>query len=240
MSHHATPPQPGDPAYADLIRRDFDQLATFTTAGWDHNNHYHDFLLKQLPPHITNALDVGCGTGSFARRLAARADHVQGIDLSPVMIDLARQQAQQFPNITYQAADIMAANLQPTSFDCIASIATLHHLPLADALRCLRDLLRPGGTLLILDLYESATLADRLTEVAAVPVHWLLNRAKNTGQPAPPAVDSAAAAWDAHGDHDVYPTLAAVRQTCAAILPGACVRRHLLWRYSLVWTKIER
>jgi len=45
------------------------------------------------------------------------------------------------------------------------------------------------------------------------------------------------AAWDAHGRHDTYLTLAEVRRLCAAELPGAIIRRHFFWRYSLVWRK---
>ena len=45
------------------------------------------------------------------------------------------------------------------------------------------------------------------------------------------------AAWDEHGRHDSYLTLSEIRKTCADILPGASVTRHLLWRYSLVWKK---
>lgn len=236
MSDQMTP-QPGDPAYADLVRQDFDRLATFATDTWNHNSHYHDFLLGQLPPRITSALDVGCGTGSFARRLASRADHVLGLDLSPVMVERAGQQSGDCPNITYQVADIMAADLPLAGYDCIASIATLHHLPLRDVLLRLPDLLRPGGTLLVLDLFQSVTLVDYLTAAAAVPINWWLERHYNADQPTTDAAHHAA--WDAHGSHDVYPTLAEVRRACADVLPGASVKRHLLWRYSLVWTKIE-
>jgi len=44
-------------------------------------------------------------------------------------------------------------------------------------------------------------------------------------------------AWRQHGEHDRYLTLAQVRQVCARVLPGTHVRRHLLWRYSIVWRK---
>jgi SAM-dependent methyltransferase len=57
--------------------------------GWDHNAHYHAFLLGQLPTRCGQALDVGCGTGSFARLLAGRCDQVLGIDLSPRMVAVA-------------------------------------------------------------------------------------------------------------------------------------------------------
>ena len=57
---------------------------------WSHNEHYHGVLLEQIPPGATRALDVGCGTGAFARELAARVEHVDGIDRSA---DVARARA---------------------------------------------------------------------------------------------------------------------------------------------------
>jgi hypothetical protein len=37
--------------------------------GWNHNSHYHDLLLAAVPPGCRRALDVGCGLGTFARKL---------------------------------------------------------------------------------------------------------------------------------------------------------------------------
>ena len=45
------------------VRADFDRLAAFDEAGWSHNNHYHGYLLHQLPAYVDRGLDVGCGTG---------------------------------------------------------------------------------------------------------------------------------------------------------------------------------
>jgi hypothetical protein len=44
-------------------------------------------------------------------------------------------------------------------------------------------------------------------------------------------------AWAEHGRHDTYPTLDEMRRICDGVLPGALIRGHLLWRYSLVWRK---
>lgn len=41
--------------------------------AWDHNTYYHDRLLRALPGHCERVLDVGCGTGAFAARLATMA-----------------------------------------------------------------------------------------------------------------------------------------------------------------------
>jgi hypothetical protein len=47
----------------------------------------------------------------------------------------------------------------------------------------------------------------------------------------------ARAAWATHEAHDIYPTMKEVRALCAETLPGARIRKHLLWRYSVVWRK---
>jgi hypothetical protein len=44
-------------------------------------------------------------------------------------------------------------------------------------------------------------------------------------------------AWTAHERHDSYPTMTEVHALCARILPGAKIKKHLLWRYSIVWEK---
>ncbi len=45
------------------------------------------------------------------------------------------------------------------------------------------------------------------------------------------------AAWSEHGRREHYLTIAEARVLGAECLPGSVVRRHLLWRYSLVWTR---
>jgi hypothetical protein len=45
------------------------------------------------------------------------------------------------------------------------------------------------------------------------------------------------AAWAAHERHDLYPTMTEVHTLCASVLPGAKIKKHFLWRYSIVWQK---
>ena len=71
------------PASTAQLREDFDRIALLAEDPSDHNARYHGFLIDQLPPSFGTALDIGCGTGAFSRLLAARADHVLGLDLSP-------------------------------------------------------------------------------------------------------------------------------------------------------------
>jgi ubiquinone/menaquinone biosynthesis C-methylase UbiE len=221
------------------IQQDFDRIAVVSTASEDgatHNDHYHNFLLRQLPSNCHNVLEIGCGTGAFARRLAERSEQVLALDLSPEMIRLARERSAQFTNIEFQLADVRDVQLDFETFDCIASIATLHHLPLAEMLLKMKAALKPGGVLLILDLFEPVGLLDSLSNLVATPVSVTL-RLIHHGRLLPRR--EVRDAWAAHEAHDLYPTMSEVQELCHELLPGAKIRKHLLWRYSIVWEKAE-
>jgi SAM-dependent methyltransferase len=216
------------------IQADFDRIALISGEEWNHNSHYHDFLLAHVPARCAQALDIGCGTGAFARLLAERADHVLGLDLSPQMIQLAGERLQQHPNVDFQVADVTTWAFPREQFDCIASIATCHHLPLEETLVKMRDALRAGGVLLILDLYKARDLSDFFVSALAVPVNlalWLIKTGRLRQS------REAREAWAQHGLHEAYLPLSRIRQVCVRVLPGAQVHRHLLWRYSIVWKK---
>lgn len=216
------------------IQEDFDRIALVSADGAKRNDLYHDFLLRQLPSQCENSLDIGCGTGSFTRRLAERSQRVLAIDFSPEMIRIARERSGKFSNIDFQLADVLNLPFDARSFDCIATIATLHHLPLEEMLLKMKVALKPGGELLILDLFEAEGVTDALLNLAALPVSVGL-RLIHHGRLLPPRAEQAA--WNAHADHDLYPKMREVRALCDRILPGAKVKKHLLWRYSVVWKK---
>ena len=217
------------------IRADFDRIALLSRNGWDHNGHYHDFLLKQLPPHCANALEIGCGTGAFSRLLARRSDRVLALDLSPQMIRIAKERSEQYSNIDFQIADAMTWGFPTEQFDCVASIATLHHLPIEQMLSKMKEALKINGTLIILDLFQEKGLSDALTSTLATPASIVLRFIKTGHWREPREVREA---WAEHGRSDSYPTLSQIRQVCASVLPGAKVRKHLLWRYSIIiWEK---
>ncbi|MEL6381955.1 MAG: methyltransferase domain-containing protein [Cyanobacteria bacterium J06626_18] len=216
------------------IRNDFDRIALHNREGWDHNNHYHRFLLKQLPSQRQTALDIGCGTGEFSRLLSKRFETVVAIDLSPNMIEVAKQRSRQFSNIDFQVADVMQWKPAAEQFDVIVSIATLHHLPVENLLPKLKAALNPGGRLIILDLLEHESWRDMLNELVAVPLNWLFQALKNSHIQQSP---KAAAAMREHLRTDKYLTISQVQRIYTRPLRKAKVRKHLFWRYSVVWEK---
>jgi len=129
----------------DIIRNDFDRIARLKENIWDHNIHYNEFLLKHLPCHFENALDIDSGTGGFARLLAEKAKNVTALDLSFEMIKTAEELSESFCNIEYRVQDIMEYMLEEKSYYCISSIATIHHLPLKEVLERISKALKPGG-----------------------------------------------------------------------------------------------
>jgi SAM-dependent methyltransferase len=218
----------------DSIRSDFDRIALLADESWNHNTHYHEYLLGQLPKRCGPVLEIGCGAGNFSRLLAQRAEKVLAIDLSPQMVRIARERSGLYPNIDYVAGDVMAHPFADTQFDCIATLTTLHHLPTEIILRKIRAALKPGGVFVCLDLYQRSDPTDLLFDVIAYPANLFLRLIK-TGRPRPPR--AVCEAYAEHGRTDRYLTLPQVERMCADTLPGAVVSRHLFWRYSIVWKK---
>ncbi|HEX5727400.1 MAG TPA: class I SAM-dependent methyltransferase, partial [Longimicrobiaceae bacterium] len=135
----------------DEVRADFDRIARLSERAAPEPSPYLDWVLDQLPARCGEALEVGCGTGELTARLAERSARVLAIDLSPEMIRVARSRSAGRSNVGYLVADAAGWSFPRERFDCIVSVATLHHLPLQPTLRKLREALRPGGTLVIQD-----------------------------------------------------------------------------------------
>lgn len=218
----------------ESIASDFDRIALLPADPWDHNRLYHGVLLRQVPAQARDALEIGCGTGELTLKLAARVGHVVAVDLSPEMLAAARWRCAPAGNVELIQADAVALPLGRESFDVVASVATLHHLPLADIFARVSRALRPGGVFLALDIANDHSFTGVARSAVAFPLN-ILGRLAATGHLRPST--EARAAWEAHGATDVYPPLRDVRRLAAELLPGSRVRVHLYWRWSLIWRK---
>jgi ubiquinone/menaquinone biosynthesis C-methylase UbiE len=218
----------------ESIQSDFDRIALLSNETWDHNAHYHGHLISHIPEQCRRILEIGCGTGTFSRLLAGRAEKVIAIDLSTQMIRLAKACSKLYPNIDFVNGDVMTYQLPDNQFDCIATLTTLHHLPIETILRKIRTALKPGGVFVCLDLYQRSSLNDLLFDGVAYPANIFLRLIK-TGKPRPSR--EVREAYAVHGKTDTYLTLPQIEQVCADIMPGALLRRHLFWRYSIIWKK---
>ena len=169
------------------------------------------------------ALDVGCGYGLLARKLARRCDEVVAIDLDAAV--LARTKAAGGSDgIAFVEGDVMTYPFADGSFDLITAVASLHHLPLSVALGRFRALLKPGGVLAVIGLYHMETFQDYAYAAVALPMIWTLRFAH-------------AISREELAIQDPKETLKQIRAVSRALLPGSILRQHLLSRYSLVWQK---
>ncbi|NEB53821.1 class I SAM-dependent methyltransferase [Streptomyces griseus] len=200
------------------------------THPWDHNAHYHRWILRRLPGRFTGALDVGSGSGDLARLLATRAEAVHGIDIDPAIVERAREHTAPGAPVTFSVGDALE-DVPSGLYDVITCVATVHHLPLGEALTHFRRLLAPGGTLIVVGLYRPRSLSDHLIDAVALPSNIAMAWIKNKGRRAPRPVAMTAptrAATTAFPD---------IVRDARHVLPGARLRRRLFWRYTLVWKR---
>jgi SAM-dependent methyltransferase len=183
---------------------------------YNHNDHYADLLLRQVPSHARQALDIGCREGRFTARLAEISPDVTRIDPDKP----ARTNAP----FQFLWDNFLSHDFGEERFDFVSAVASIHHMPFRPALEKMARLIRPGGVLTVLGLYRSTTAVDHIVDVAAVPVNAVLALARPTHAMAAAATDPAM-------------TLAAIRSVSDDALPASSVRRLLLWRYILPWRR---
>ncbi|MFJ4471480.1 class I SAM-dependent methyltransferase [Streptomyces sp. NPDC089424] len=129
-------------------------------------------LRSWLPGAPCEVLDLGCGTGSLSLLAAEQGHRVTGVDLSPAMVDLARAKLAG-RDAVFLVGDAAAPPVGGRRFDVVLVRHVLWTLPdQGGALRHWRDLLRPGGRLVLVEgvwgtVAPVGLAADRLRELLA-------------------------------------------------------------------------
>ena len=124
------------------------QLATYRPV--------HDAVLRALAAEPSaRVLDIGCGTGRLAERLAGApaagvGRTVVGCDFSAGMLEHAAERLRSHPRATLVRGDATRLPFPDAVFDAAVSTEAFHWFPDQDAaLRELRRVIRPGGRLLL-------------------------------------------------------------------------------------------
>jgi SAM-dependent methyltransferase len=140
--------------------------------------------------------------------------------------------------MTVHLADVLSADLPDVSFDAVVSSAVLHHLPLNEALPRMAHWLKPGGVLAAVAVPRVDLPRELPVELAASAIHHGLGLALAGLRPL-----TGADLLRHEPTHAAMPvadstlTTRQVRVTATDVLPGARVRRLLLWRYLVTWRK---
>ncbi len=118
------------------------------------NAELHAFVANQIETGA-RVLDIGCGTGALAFRLAPRAAEVVGVDLSPAMVAYANRRLREraMENVSFVVGDAATAlaGRPDASFDVATMVLVLHEIPAEARARVLRDAVRLAGRVLCLD-----------------------------------------------------------------------------------------
>lgn len=200
---------------------------------WNHNDHFHGWILRHLPAHHGSALDVGCGRGLLVERLAPRFEHVLGIDVDAAMVSAAaeRCRAMATVQIRHEGFDQVPEIATGHGFDLVTMAASLHHMDLAEALLHAVRLLAPEGRLLVVGLSRPATRVDTAWDVVSGLLNPMVGLVKHPRRAVGPEAEPQVPLRDPADSFDE------IRATARQLLPGARVRRRLFFRYTLEWTK---
>jgi 2-polyprenyl-3-methyl-5-hydroxy-6-metoxy-1,4-benzoquinol methylase len=119
-------------------------------------------------------LDVGCGTGRHALRLAERGAQVTGADPCPEMLAVARELAAQ-RGLPVEWLPVGYEDLPKASFDLvICNLVLCHVQDLAGAVAAMAACLRPGGRLVITDLHYFCLLIGWRTTFDHGDTHYAI------------------------------------------------------------------
>ena len=149
-----------------------------------------DALDELVDVHGRDVLDVGCGEGELARRLAQAGARVVGLDPLALALERARDTGPASPAARYVEGSAEALPFASAGFDVVVFFNSLHHVPaefldaaLAEAARVLRD----GGVLYVQEplahgsFFELVRRIDDETEVRAA-AQDAISRAKSAGR----------------------------------------------------------
>ena len=144
------------PGHQRLIEEAFtEQASTFNSSAVANADSILNAIVELAEPQPSERwLEAACGPGIISRRLAPLVNAVQGIDLTPAMIELARREAAvaELDNAVFEVGDATATGLQAAGFDGAVTRFSLHHLPVPARLFAeLSRVVRPGGKVVIVD-----------------------------------------------------------------------------------------
>jgi len=137
-------------------------------------------------PARSRVLEAGCGVGAQTVILAQNSPEAQftSVDVSPVSVRVAEAAVRRagFPNVTFQTANIFKLPFPKASFDHVFACFVLEHLKEpVQALRCLKAVLKPGGTLTVIEGDHGSTLFHPRSDAAWKTIQCLIDLQAQAG-----------------------------------------------------------
>ena len=120
---------------------------------WADGERQLDELLERTgtePRPSDVVVEIGCGVGRLTRAVARRVARVEALDVSPRMLELAREHNRSLKNVTWLEGDgTTLAGIEDASVDGCLSVVVFQHLPDPELtygyVREMGRVLKPGG-----------------------------------------------------------------------------------------------
>lgn len=137
-------------------------------------------------PAGSRVLEAGCGVGAQTVILAKNspAARFTSVDISPVSVQAAEAAVRRagFSNVAFQTANIFKLPFRKSSFDHVFACFVLEHLKEpVKALRCLKAVLKPGGTLTVIEGDHGSTLFHPRSDAAWKTIQCLIDLQAEAG-----------------------------------------------------------
>lgn len=135
-------------------------------------------------------LDVACGPGLLVCAFARVVRHATGIDLTPAMLEQARELERQqgLQNVTWRQGDVLPLPFEDGQFSIVSARFAFHHF--LDPLAVLKEMRRVGGRIVVADSAPAREKADAFnamerlrdpSHVRAMPVEELRGMFRSAG-----------------------------------------------------------
>ncbi|MFC5141588.1 class I SAM-dependent methyltransferase [Actinomycetospora rhizophila] len=183
---------PGMPAEAPQFL--YDVMSRVLGAGPSHRR----LVAQAAPPPGGRVLEIGCGTGNVLAVMARRHPDAELVGLDPDPAALARARTKLPATVRLEQGFADALPLPDDHVDRVLSSLMFHHLPADDrpgVLREVRRVLRPGGTVHIVDM-EGERSTGVVARAAGAAMH-ALSRVQRNG-------DQGHGHGHGHGGHDEH------------------------------------
>lgn len=133
----------------------FDQSALSSDELQELGERYFSLVPIESLDASMKVMDVGCGSGRWAKLVAPHVREVHLVDPSPLALSVARRNLDGNQNVFFHEASVDRLPVVNGSMDLIYSLGVLHHLPdTAEAIKRCVEKLAPGGRFLIYLYYR--------------------------------------------------------------------------------------
>jgi SAM-dependent methyltransferase len=138
-----------DQQVAEFYAQTYDE----SVPDWPGEIEFYQELASEVKRKSEGLLEIACGTGRVAIRLAQNGPYTVGLDLSPKMLEVAKEKSISIPNIRWVQSDMCAFDLGETFGLVIIPGHSFQNLNTSqqqvDCLQCIYRHLKPGGYLVV-------------------------------------------------------------------------------------------